>query len=361
MKKEGISGVKIAATYIGTIVGAGFATGQEILQFFARFGLPGIIGLIITTVLFIYFGFIIMDLGKDLDAESHLDIIKYTGNKFISIITDIIITFFLFGAFTAMIAGTGALFEQQFAWSSIIGSIIMAVITAMTVLTGFNGVINSISIVVPFLLTSVIGISVFSIIKMPPQISSASIDIQQTGLVNNWLLATILYISYNTVISIAVLGPLGVQAKNKKSIKKGAILGGFGLGLGSFLIYLALSGNLSYVAKLEVPMIYIAGSISPIIQIIYAFILIAEVYTTAVGSLFGFTARVDENRRLRGKNKIVVIVVTIGAFFASLFGFSNLVKYLYPLVGYAGLIMLLSLIYAKYKVRNDFKKGNNIH
>ena len=38
MKNTGVSTLKVAAAYIGTVVGAGFATGQEILQFFNRFG-----------------------------------------------------------------------------------------------------------------------------------------------------------------------------------------------------------------------------------------------------------------------------------------------------------------------------------
>lgn len=43
---------KIAATYIGTIVGAGFASGQEVLQYFVSYGIVGVIGIIISTFLF---------------------------------------------------------------------------------------------------------------------------------------------------------------------------------------------------------------------------------------------------------------------------------------------------------------------
>lgn len=39
--KNNVSTFKVAATYIGTVVGAGFATGQEVLQFFNRFGAMG--------------------------------------------------------------------------------------------------------------------------------------------------------------------------------------------------------------------------------------------------------------------------------------------------------------------------------
>lgn len=136
MKKKGVSTFKVAATYIGTIVGAGFATGQEVFQFFTRFGIMGLVGLILATIMFIVFGYIIIDLGKKLNARSHLEIIKYSGGKVLGTIIDIIITFFLFGGLTAMIAGTGALFTQQFNLPSLLGNIIMAVLTAVTVLTG---------------------------------------------------------------------------------------------------------------------------------------------------------------------------------------------------------------------------------
>lgn len=356
MKNEGISTWKVAATYIGTIVGAGFATGQEVLQFFARFGINGLYGLVLTTLLFIIFGYIIMVLGRELNASSHLEIIKYSGGKFIGTIIDIIITFFLFGGLTAMIAGTGALFQQQFGISSFIGNIIMAVITALTVLTGISGVINSISFVVPFLLFSVIGISLYSIFTTPPDFTVTSMVIEESGLITNWILASILYISYNTVLSIAVLGPLGVKARDKKAIWLGAILGGLGLGIGSIMIYLALFGNISEISKLEVPMIFVAGSIAPIVQIIYAIVLIAEVYTTAVGSLFGFTARIVNMQENPKKGRWIILITTLTAFFASQFGFSNLVKYLYPSVGYGGLVLLVCLIYSMLQLK---KRLNN--
>ncbi len=348
MRKDRVSTYKVAATYIGTIVGAGFATGQEILQFFSQFGIMGFVGLFISTILFILFGAIIMRLGKQLHARSHMEIIRYSGGRLFGTIFDFIITFFLFGALTAMIAGTGALVSQQFNLPELAGNIIMAVLTALTVLTGINGVINSISFVVPFLLIAVTGTSIYSIITHPPDIAAVA-SVGDNSLISNWLLAAVLYISYNTVISVAILGPLGVKAKNRKAIKGGAILGGLGLGLGSVMIFLALSGQLQSIAQLEVPMIFIAGGISTVVQIVYTIILIAEIYTTAVGALYGFVSRISEFRSIRLNEKTTVLVITLAALLASQFGFSNLVKYLYPVVGYGGIILLISLIYVEFK------------
>ncbi len=344
MKKKKITSLKVAATYIGTVVGAGFATGQEILQFFTKFGIMGLAGILVSTIMFILFGYIIMDLGKKLGAHSHLEIIKYSDNGMTGKIIDSIITFFLFGSFTSMIAGTGALFIQQFGLTSLMGNILMAVITAVTVLTGINGVINSISFVVPFLLAAVIGTSLFSITGSPPDFTSSLVPSGGSIIISNWLLSSILYVSYNIIISVAILGPLGAEAKDRRAVKIGAILGGLGLGLGSVMIFLALSGNISEIINLEVPMIYVAGKISYPAQLAYAVVLIAEIYTTAVGSLYGFVSRITNIQRFSLNSVLIVTLTTIAALLASQFGFSNLVKYYYPLVGYGGIVFLICLL-----------------
>ena len=353
MKNQGIGTFKVAATYIGTVVGAGFASGQEVLQFFSYFGAWGAAGLALVTFLFILFGVIIMDYGKELRARSHLEIIQYTGGRFMSVIIDLIISFFLFGALTTMIAGTGALFAQQFNLPGLLGDSLMAVFTVLTVLTGIKGVINSISFVVPFLLAAVVGTCIYSMASTPPDFNATLYPATSNGIISNWFMAAILYVSYNTLVSVAVLGPLGVHARSGKTIKRGALLGGMGLGAAAFMIYFALSRHLAVVSKIEVPMIYLAGSVSGLLQIVYAIVLAAEIYTTAVGSLYGFAARFTDVKKSPAYGKAVIIVTTAAAFWASQLGFSNLVKYLYPIAGYAGIALLASLLYCKIKSKSS--------
>ena len=338
-----VSTFKIAATYIGTVVGAGFATGQEVLQFFAAFGNYGLFGIAVATILFILFGYIIMSLGYKLYAKSHLEVIKHCGGKVLGRSMDLLITFFLFGSLTAMLAGTGALFAQQFGIPAFVGNILMVIITAITVMAGINGVINSISVIVPFLLISVVGISLFSVFSASPNTSIEITINGGNGLIRHWLWSAVLYVSYNTVVSTAILAPLGAAAKNEKVIFRGSLLGGLGLGLGMLAIFLALRGEISTIQGLEVPLIQIAGNIGRTIAIIYAIVLIAEVYTTAVGSMFGFSARLNE--RLRYRKRTIIITTGIAALLASFFGFSNLVKILYPLVGYGGIVLLICLLW----------------
>lgn len=348
MKKD-VSAFKVAATYIGTVIGAGFASGQEILQFFSIFGAMGFWGVIVVTLLFMLFGYIILEMGYLLNSKSHLEVIKTAGGKVTGRIIDYIITFFLFGGLTAMIAGCGAIFAQQFKLPSILGNAAMAIITVLTVLTGINGVINSISFIVPFLLISVVGVSIVSLFTVPAYISNTiNSIINPANLTRNWLWAAILYTSYNTLMSVAVLAPIGAKAVSRRAIKTGAALGGLGLGIGALSIHLAILRNFNSVSDLEVPMAFIAGSISYTIQIIYSVVLIAEIYTTAVANLYGFSARITDTEKHGARS--IITATCIFALIASMLGFSTLVKYLYPIVGYGGVLLLTCLLYTKFKL-----------
>ena len=340
MSAKKVSALKAGAVYIGTVVGAGFATGQEILQFFANFGVKGLWGIGISTVLFICFGYIIMSIGFDRGARSHLEVIEGAGKAYVTGFMDVVITVFLFGSTAAMIAGTGALISEQVGLPSIWGSAFMALASAATVLFGIDGVVNSISVVVPFLLVCVAGVSGYYIIKMPPDLQAAE-SISKSGIISNWYTAAILYTSYNTIISVSVLGPLGAKIKSKKSILKGAVLGGMGLGLGSALIYFALL-SFKEISVLEVPMSFLASGIARC-QKCLRFVLMAEIYTTAIGSLYGFSARLADEKESPAKNKAVVVIAATAALIVSRWGFSSMVGIFYPLIGYGGIVLLVGL------------------
>lgn len=345
-QKKKVSSWKIAATYIGTVVGAGFASGQEVLQYFGFFGIWGIVGLGIAGYMFYYFGKNLLVLGKELKAESHVPIIYYAAGDKLGRILDYVITFFLFGALTTMAAGAGAIFQQQFGLSTFWGNIVMVVITLLTVLTGISGVITAISFVVPALILAVLGISLFVVFQQGIMLSA--LNVSGVPAVPFWPLSAIVYVSYNLVMAVAVLGPLGNQANDHLAIRKGALWGSIGLGISATAILLAIYATLPRSAAFAVPMIYVAGAFSPFIQQAYAVVLFAEIYTTAVGSLFGFVMRLAPagNKKYRPH---IAIAACIAALFASRIGFTGLVRTLFSGVGYAGLLLLGSLIYRRLR------------
>lgn len=63
--------LQVAATYIGTVVGAGFATGKEIVQFFTQYGSMGLFGILISGLFFIWLGSKMMLIAQSIDATSY--------------------------------------------------------------------------------------------------------------------------------------------------------------------------------------------------------------------------------------------------------------------------------------------------
>lgn len=346
-EKTYLATFKVAATYIGTVVGAGFASGQEVLQFFGFFGVNGFWGMLTSTVLFALFGWLVLDLGMRLNARSHVEVIHYAAGRWIGTVVDYVITFFLFGAFTAMAAGAGAIFAEQFHWPAIIGSGFLVLVTLLTVMMGLNGVINSISMIVPLLLGSVVGIGIWTLYTTQFHYNPIINAVPAKAAVPFWALAAVIYVSYNLVMAVAVLAPTGAKYSQPGVLRNGAILGGIGLGLGTLAIFMAVGPNLPQAARYEIPMIYVAGRLNPLLRTLYSFVLLAEIYTTAVGCLYGFVARVTVPDG--PKAKYYIIGISIAALLASTLGFTTMVRTLYPAVGYAGLLLLLGLMYYLFR------------
>lgn len=333
-----------AATYIGTVVGAGFASGQEVLQFFGLLGPWGLPAIAIAAAGFYYFGDIIMDTGRVLRAGSHLPVLREVSGRLAPVL-DVVTTFFLFGALSAMVAGAGSVLYQEFSVPWMAGASLMAFASIVTVLFGLRGVIAAVSAVVPFLIGGVLIVSL-------AVLSSGGLLLQApppgfVPAVRPWPLSGVTYISYNIIMSVPVLASLGGTMKTRKEAGWSAALGAAGLGLSLLLVYLALVSRFPTVLGYEIPMAYLAATVHRFGGPFYTLIFLAEVYTTAVANLYGFTTRLASP----GSNRFTLVAVLSGALsiWAASAGFAKLVRVVYPAVGWAGLALLLALVIYAYR------------
>ena len=62
---------RIALTYVGAIVGAGFASGQELTRFFVVFGGSGLLGIIIAGSIFAILGAVVIDLANRMESNDY--------------------------------------------------------------------------------------------------------------------------------------------------------------------------------------------------------------------------------------------------------------------------------------------------
>ena len=84
MKKDFTKVFEIAAVFIGTVVGAGLASGKEITQFFTSFGLKSFLGILFCGVFYVIMGSIIAKISIKYSLNSYSDVLKIISPKFVS-------------------------------------------------------------------------------------------------------------------------------------------------------------------------------------------------------------------------------------------------------------------------------------
>ncbi len=153
---------KVVFVIIGTVIGAGFASGQEIYTFFFSFGVKGLMGILISSLII---GITIYKTFKTVhknNIDNYGDFLNILNkNKKINNITSIIINIFILISFYIMIAGFGAYLQQELQLNSIIGSSILAILCLILFKTNVNGLIKVNEILMPILIIIVIFIRYF--------------------------------------------------------------------------------------------------------------------------------------------------------------------------------------------------------
>ncbi len=336
-----INSWQVAATYIGTVVGAGFASGQETLRFFAAYGSYGLLGIVVASLGFGCFGAFILYLGNRLVACSYSEIFVETCGSGLGKLLDLVVTFFLFGAIVIMLAGVGAIFEEHLGIAKLWGVLATSLLALFTVYRGLAGVMSANVLLIPLMVALTFGISAYSLQYHGVHITNLVTPVQ-VAVAPHWLLAAVLYISYNLLLSVPVLAPMGSVIQRPRVLMMGGLMGGLGLGLLSCLLALVLMVHFPRIAFYEIPMLYIVRPYADIFRLLFAFILWVEVFTTLIANLYGFAQRVSH--QLGYNYHRTTTCSLLAAVALSGIGFSTLVGTVYPFLGYLGLVFLTGLV-----------------
>ncbi|MFB4474002.1 hypothetical protein ACDI16_13870 [Oceanobacillus caeni] len=350
--------LQIASAFMGVIIGAGFASGQEILQYFTSFGVLGIVGAIIATIIFAYVGATLMKIGSRLQTTSHKEAIYKISGKYVGAFIDFTIIITLFGVGVVMIAGAGANLNQQFGISHYIGTSLMAFLVLLTGMLNVKRVIALISSITPFLFLIIIVCAVYCIFTMDTSFFALdSIAKNHPTNLPNWFISVINYVSFNIAVGASMAFVIGGAEQNEKTATLGGLFGGLGIGILIVLSNLSIFSKIKNVAGYEMPLLEIVNNISPVLGFFMSIVLFGMIYNTAISMFFAFGARFTEMET--PKFKVFLTIIVLVGFCLSFFGFSGLVSYLYPFIGYLGLFLIVALIVASVRM-SELKEKNHI-
>lgn len=334
--------ILVAFTYIGTIVGAGFASGQEILQFFTLHGRYAALTIVLATVLFIWLGIKVMLLAKEVKASSYEDLNKVLFGPVIGRWISWFMMLILLGTSAVMLAGAGSLFEEQLHFSYQSGLILTLVFAYIVLTNGIQAIMNVNSFVVPLMITFTI-IVVWHTWQIPNHTGWLRIT-SDSHYAQVWF-SPLIYVAFNLAGAQAVLIPLSSAIKDRSVLIWGGILGGIGIGALLLSAHYALSAQMPGIQQYEIPMGHIIQRLSRSIQLMYTLVIFGEIFTTYIAGLYGLTLQLQPYTRLTPK---VLLGLLLGfSYLVSQLGFSMLLSTLYPLFGCVSIIWFTMIVFKR--------------
>ncbi|QNH95975.1 YkvI family membrane protein [Corynebacterium anserum] len=347
--------LKISLSFVGLLVGAGFATGQEVVQFFVSFGSIGIWGALLAGVIMTIAGAVILQLGSFFLADEHNFVFRNVSHPVMSKFLDISVTATMFAIGFVMLAGAGANLEQQFGLPAWIGSAIMLVIVMATGLLDVDKVSSVISFLTPLIIVAVIVAFVYTMMNLPSDVAPLNdVAQQQDSPVSPWLLSAINYNGLALMLGVSMCLVIGGNYSNPREVGLGGLGGGLLYTAMLLMAAVTLLLNMDEVATSDVPMLQLFESMHPVMASIMVWIIFAMIYNTCIGMFYALGKRLTVNNPRRYTPAFLVTCLV--GYAVSFVGFETLMTYVYPVIGYVGIVMVLTLTFWWVKHRKDIAK-----
>ncbi|ASR89569.1 MULTISPECIES: YkvI family membrane protein [Alcaligenes] len=340
----------IAMAFVGVVVGAGFASGQEVLQFFSSFGYWGLLGGVVSGLCFTILGMAVGELSQVSVSHSFKEGLYLICGPRLGVVVDIMITFFMYAIAVVMFAGGGSLMEQQWGVPAQYGSVAVMLITVLIVFLRVDRVMAFIGSVTPILVLMMVFLCIYSwnTRDLPLEELDVIAHTKPQG-AGHWLVGALLYVSYNMVVGAPFLMIAGAQATSRRNALLGGLVGGLLLGFLIVLISAGVFGRIDTIGSAALPMLMLATEQSRLLGTIMSVVVFAMILTTSVGVLYSFSARIftPNTRKFNIGTAIAGVLGLVGA----KIGFINLVGTVYPFFGYLGFVLMAWILIAWFRLR----------
>lgn len=334
------SGFKWMFLIMGTIIGAGYASGRELWQFF---GEESGLAIFLFTILFSISCYVILKISYEEQSEHFFPILQKLVGKRFSHFYDIMIIFYLTTTTIVMLAGGGATLEI-FKVPYWVGIFLFCILLVLLFIWDIKGMISMNAFVIPILITGLI-VTLFSFILTNGQPWVLDLHSQ-----SNWP-AAFTFTALNILSLVAVLGAIGKEIKHIGEVWIASIGSGLILGIISFIYNESLLQIANEIMLYEIPLFAILKQYPSYTIVIMALLLWAAIFTTAASGIFGLTTRF--RRKLNIPLWLTALFLLIIMLPFTTFGFATLVSVLYPLYGLINLYLLVAIIL--YPITNRYK------
>ncbi|WP_151529753.1 MULTISPECIES: hypothetical protein [Corynebacterium] len=355
--------ISITLAFIGLLVGAGFATGQETIQYFVSHGSIGIAGAVLAGLLISIGGMLSLQLGSYFLADEHNEVFQDISKKWVARFMDVSVMITLFSLGFVMLAGAGSTFNQQFGWPTWVGSTVMLALVIASGFLDINKVSNVIGALTPAMIIAVIIAFTYMMFNLPDDLSSLNdVAVQAESPISPWWLSAINYAGLVEIMAISMVLVIGGSYLDPRESSLGGLVGGIAYTVLLVMISVTLFLGADKVEGSSVPNLTLFGEIHPVMAIIAVFIVYAMIYNSAIGMFYALGRRLSAGKQ--SKFRLYFIITTLVGYAISFIGFGSLMAKVYPILGYLGLLLIAVLVIFylrdRSKIASESKRRNKI-
>ena len=310
--------LKVILVIIGTLIGAGFASGKEVFIFFNKYGIYGLYGICLAGILISVVILKVFKIIKNNNINNYKDLINNISKyKKINIILNNIINAFLLISFFVMVSGFTAYFNEQFGINTFIISVVMSTLCLITFNKNIGGITKVNTILIPFLIIFIIITAILNCKYFLHNISYIKQFVYNIEC-DNWVLSSILYASYNIIVLIPIL--IGVKDfVHKNNITKISIISGTIFVILGISLFSILTRGQGYIQYLDIPIIFIMEKFGGVYSSIYGIIVAIAIFTSAISAGYGFLKNFESSKV---QYKMISIIICGISIFVSMIKFS---------------------------------------
>ena len=340
--------MSVAMLIVGTMIGAGFASGREVVTFFGA--VPNMFIALIAGVLVFGCSVLFLFVGRRVNKT---DIGEVNGAVFGKArpFADIFMLFNSMTVLGAMLAASDSL-AAEFIDVRPLASIVLGLLCALISVKGMSGVIKANAVLVP-VMVCFLAVTTLSAVDFPFKAQTSHIDV----------VGIILYVSMNMILGGSVLTTVH-RLSPREIILASAVAAVI---ISALLMCIMGALQSCSAAHADMPVLLIALKNGRIMYFIALPVIAASIFTTmlsAFKSVYDYLCAFF-------KHKITAAgAVLVGGLGVGALGFSGVVGMLYPIIGGIGILYLACngwfLVHTRVKRRigrkiNKMKKRRGAH
>jgi len=188
-----------------------------------------------------------------------------------------------------MVAGAGSIISGALNIPYHYGTLIAAILCMIVFLTDIKGIVALSSFVTPILVLGILGAGFYVIVNMDAWVFSPVPGFD--AITDNWLVSSLLYVSYNSISGVAVMCSLLPYLKSRKIAAAGGIIAACAKFYSNSFEHYTLC-ILSDIVSEEIPVLSIIGRHNFILGEFYKILLLLAIFISAVTSGYGFIERI---------------------------------------------------------------------